>query len=39
MNFRYGPDPENAAPMENDLQAVILEFWARNTVRPSNFNP
>jgi sugar phosphate isomerase/epimerase len=39
MNFRYGPDPENAAPMENDLQAVILEFWARNTVRPSNLNP
>lgn len=38
FNFRSGPDPENAAPMENDLQDVILEFWARNTVRPSNFH-
>ncbi|MCA2001652.1 MAG: glycoside hydrolase family 5 protein [Chloroflexi bacterium] len=37
-NFRYGADPQNTAPVENDLQAVILEFWARNTVKPSNFN-
>jgi hypothetical protein len=37
MNYRFGPDPENAAPVENDLLAVILEFWGRNVVRPSNF--
>jgi hypothetical protein len=39
FNFRYGADLQNTAPIENDLQSVILEFWARNTVRPSNFNP
>ena len=39
MNFRYGPDPENTAPMENDFQSVILEFWSRNTLRPSDFSP
>ncbi len=38
FNFRYGADPQNITPMENDLQIVILEFWARNTVSPSNFN-
>jgi hypothetical protein len=38
FNFRFGPDPENLAPVENDLQDVILEAWARNTVRPSNFH-
>ena len=39
INFRYGEDPENTTPMENDLQAIILEFWARNNIRPSNFHP
>lgn len=39
MNYRYGPDPANTTPIENDLQDVILDFWARNTVRPSNFYP
>ena len=38
FNFRYGADLENIMPVENDLQTVILEFWARNTLRPSNFN-
>ncbi len=37
MNYRFGPDPVNVTPFENDLLAVILEFWNRNTVRPSNF--
>ncbi len=37
FNFRYGENPENLLPMDNDLQTVILEFWARNTLRPSNF--
>ncbi len=39
MNFRYGPDPENAVPVNNGLQDIILEFWARNTLSPSNFTP
>jgi hypothetical protein len=38
FNFRYGADPKNTIPIENDLQKVILEFWARNKLRPSNFN-
>jgi hypothetical protein len=37
MNFRYGPDPENVTPVDNELQSVILEFWARGALRPSNF--
>jgi len=37
-NFRYGEDPQNTTPMENELQDFILEFWTRNTLRPSNFN-
>ena len=37
FNFRFGPDPENAADMDNELLAVISGFWAHNTVRPSNF--
>ena len=37
LNFRFGPDPENATDMDNELQSVIIDFWARNTVRPSNF--
>jgi hypothetical protein len=38
FNFRYGPDPGVATDTENELQAVITGYWARNTVRPSNFN-
>lgn len=37
FNFRFGPDPANITPVENDLQAVIQDFWSRNTVRPSSF--
>jgi hypothetical protein len=39
FNFRFGEDPDNVSPVENDLQAVILEFWARNTTRLSSFTP
>jgi hypothetical protein len=39
FNFRFGADLENISPVENELQSVILEFWARNTVRPSSFHP
>lgn len=38
FNFRFGPDPANVTPVENDLQTVILQFWSRNAVRPSHFN-
>ena len=38
FNILYGPNPENTTPVENDLQTVILDFWARNTLKPSNFN-
>jgi len=38
LNFRFGPDPENATDVDNELQSVITDFWARNTVRPSNFS-
>jgi hypothetical protein len=37
FNFRYGPEPENTTDVENELLSVITDFWARNTVRPSNF--
>jgi hypothetical protein len=35
MNYLYGPDPDNAAPVENELLDVITGFRARNTIRPS----
>jgi len=38
MNYRFGPDPANVRAVDNDLLAVIKEFWSRNTVRPSNFH-
>jgi hypothetical protein len=37
LNFRLGPDPENLTDVQNELQLVITEFWARNIFRPSNF--
>lgn len=37
MTFRFGTDPENTVNIENELQDVIRSFWARNTVRPSDF--
>jgi len=37
FNFRYGPDPDSNSGVESDLQNVILKYWERNTVRPSNF--
>jgi len=37
FNFRFGPDPNNATDTPNDLMDVILKYWNRNTVRPSNF--
>jgi uncharacterized protein (TIGR01370 family) len=37
FNFRYGPDPNNDSDVESDLQDVIVKYWGRNTVRPSDF--
>ena len=37
MNFRYGPDPDNVTDTPNDLQTVIMEYWSRNMLRPSNY--
>ncbi len=37
LSFRFGPDPENATDVDSELQDVITSFWARNTVRPSDF--
>ena len=37
MNYRFGPEPDNVTALDNELLAVIIEFWARNSVRPSNF--
>lgn len=36
FNFRFGPDPDNRVEVPNDLMNIILKYWARNTVRPSN---
>ncbi len=37
MNYRFGSDPENVSPTENELLNVIREAWSRNAARPSNF--
>ena len=37
LNFRYGADPKNTINIENELQSTIVEYWAKNTVRPSSF--
>jgi len=38
FTFRFGPDPRNAAEVDNDLQNVIQDFWSRNQARPSTFH-
>ncbi|MBI9049747.1 MAG: cellulase family glycosylhydrolase [Anaerolineaceae bacterium] len=38
FNFRYGENPSNTEETPNEFQDVIVEFWARNEVRPSDFN-
>jgi hypothetical protein len=36
MNYLFGPDPNNSAPVDNELLDVITAFWSRNVIRPSN---
>ncbi len=37
FNFRHGPDPNNHTDAESsDLMGVIIEYWGRNTIRPSS---
>jgi hypothetical protein len=37
FNFRYGPDPNHYDDVAwSDLIDVIVEYWGRNTTRPSN---
>jgi hypothetical protein len=37
MNYLLGPDPNNFEEVENDLLRVILDSWAHNIVRPSQY--
>jgi hypothetical protein len=37
FNFRFGPDPENHAEVENTLLSAYASAWMNNTIRPSNF--
>lgn len=40
FNFRHGQDPHTHADVESSpLQDVIIRYWGRNTVRPSNAAP
>ncbi len=34
MNPLYGPDPQNATPVENEILATLRDYWARNALRP-----
>jgi hypothetical protein len=36
FDFRLGSDPDNRSEVENELMNVILNYWRRNQIRPSN---
>ncbi|UCE20298.1 MAG: putative Ig domain-containing protein, partial [Gemmatimonadota bacterium] len=39
FNIRFGPNPSNTTDVESsDLLDVIIQYWDRNTVRPSGSN-
>ena len=39
FNFRHGPDPHNHKDVESsDLMDVIVDYWSRNTLRPSSYS-
>jgi hypothetical protein len=35
FNYKFGADPANITPVENELLGVLESYWARNTLRPS----
>lgn len=35
FNYKFGIDPANTTPVENELLDVLQSFWARNNLRPS----
>ena len=35
FNVKFGTDSENVNEMDNELLAVLISYWARNTLRPS----
>jgi heme-degrading monooxygenase HmoA len=37
FNFHFGPDPDNLRSVPNDLQTLYVTFWAKNSIRPSDF--
>ncbi|HET7010612.1 MAG TPA: cellulase family glycosylhydrolase [Anaerolineales bacterium] len=37
MNYLFGPDPENTAPVDNELFGVLTDAWGRNSLWPSTF--
>jgi hypothetical protein len=39
FNFLFGQDPANLTEVPNSLLDALTTAWARNTTRPSNFNP
>ncbi len=36
FNLLWGPDPDSRAEVSNDLLDVVVSYWERNTLRPSN---
>ncbi len=38
FNFHFGENPDNRQNIQNDLQNVYKEFWAKNTIFPSNIH-
>jgi hypothetical protein len=37
FNFRLGPDPANITEGGSQLYDALKKYWAKNTVRPSDF--
>ena len=38
FNFRFGLSPKHLTNIKNELLSAYTDAWARNSVRPSNFN-
>lgn len=39
FDFRHGPDPNNHTGVNNALMDIIISYWERNILRPSNTGP